>query len=99
MRELFERKFAAAMRNAASGVTLEAPHEQRGDCALAVTELASEDLSKNRLELESIAIADLDQTGPEFFDPSNAFDAEGLTQFTETIESRRRMRNEIEQRT
>jgi uncharacterized membrane protein YqiK len=99
MRELLEGKFAAAMRNAASAVTLEAMHEQRRDYALAVKELASEDLSKNGLELESVAIVDLDQTSLEFFDPSNSFDAEGLTQLTETIESRRRMRNEIEQRT
>jgi uncharacterized membrane protein YqiK len=50
-------------------------------------------------ELESVAIVDLDQTSLEFFDPSNSFDAEGLTLLTETIESRRLMRNEIEQRT
>src|SRR5207248_9125686 len=30
---------------------------------------------------------------------SNAFDAEGLTQLTETIEMRRKMRNQIEQQT
>ena len=46
-----------------------------------------------------MAIVDLDQTSLEYFDPSNAFDAEGLTQLTESIETRRRMRNEIEQRT
>ncbi len=56
-------------------------------------------MSQNGLELESVAIVDLDQTHLEFFDSSNAFDAEGLTQLTETIETRRRMRNEIEQRT
>ena len=60
---------------------------------------AAEGLAQNGLELESVAIVDLDQTGLEFFDSSNAFDAEGLTQLTETIEARRRMRNEIEQRT
>ena len=52
----------------------------------------------NGLELENVAIVDLDQTSLEFFDPSNAFDAEGLTQLTESIETRRKMRNEIEQR-
>ena len=56
-------------------------------------------LAANGLELESVAIVDLDQTSLEYFDPSNAFDAEGLTQLTESIETRRRMRNEIEQRT
>ena len=58
-----------------------------------------EGLAHNGLDLESVALVDLDQTNLEFFDSSNAFDAEGLTQLTETIESRRRMRNEIEQRT
>ena len=39
----------------------------------------------------------LDQTDFKFFNPQNAFDAEGLTKLTETIETRRKKRNEIEQ--
>jgi uncharacterized membrane protein YqiK len=35
----------------------------------------------------------------EFFNPSNAFDAEGLTRLTETIETRKKQRNDIEQDT
>jgi uncharacterized membrane protein YqiK len=35
----------------------------------------------------------------EFFNPSNAFDAEGLTRLTETIETRKKKRNDIEQDT
>src|SRR5207302_405646 len=35
----------------------------------------------------------------EFFNPSNAFDAEGLTRLTETIETRKKARNDIEQDT
>ena len=80
-------------------MTLEEMHEKRGDYAARVRELAAESLAVNGLELESVAIVDLDQTSLEFFDPSNAFDAEGLTQLTESIETRRKMRNEIEQRT
>ena len=99
MRELLEGKFASALRTVAAQMSLEDMHERRKDYAQLVKEMASEDLSQNGLELESVAIVDLDQTSLEFFDPSNAFDAEGLTQLTETIESRRRMRNEIEQRT
>ena len=74
-------------------------HEQRSDYAARVRELGSEALAFNGLDLESVAIVDLDQTSLEYFDPSNAFDAEGLTQLTETIETRRKMRNQIEQRT
>jgi uncharacterized membrane protein YqiK len=99
MRELLEGTFAGALRTMAAQMTLEDMHERRKDYAELVKEMASADLSRNGLELESVAIVDLDQTNLEFFDPSNAFDAEGLTQLTESIESRRRMRNEIEQRT
>ena len=35
----------------------------------------------------------------EFFNPSNAFDAEGLTRLTEQIERRKKIRNDIEQDT
>src|SRR5882757_6147435 len=98
-RELFEGRFAAALRTAAAQMSLEDLHELRQDYAERVKAAAAAGRAQNGLELESVAIVDLDQTGLEFFDSSNAFDAEGLTQLTETIESRRRMRNEIEQRT
>src|SRR5271154_2796332 len=98
-RELFEGRFAAALRTAAAQMNLEDLHELRQDYAERVKAAAAEGLAQNGLELESVAIVDLDQTALEFFDSSNAFDAEGLTQLTETIEARRRMRNEIEQRT
>src|SRR6202167_2340926 len=99
IRSLLEGKFASSMRMVAALMTLEEMHEQRRDYANQVRDLASEALAANGLELENVAIVDLDQTGLEFFDPSNAFDAEGLTQLTESIETRRKMRNEIEQRT
>ena len=97
--ELLEGRFASALRTVAAQMTLEEMHEQRQDYAQRVKTVALEGLSHNGLDLESVAIVDLDQTHLEFFDSSNAFDAEGLTQLTETIEMRRRMRNEIEQRT
>jgi uncharacterized membrane protein YqiK len=99
MRELLEGTFAGALRTVAAQMNLEDMHERRNDYAQQVKQLASENLARNGLELESVAIVELDQTSLEFFDPSNAFDAEGLTQLTESIEQRRRMRNEIEQRT
>jgi uncharacterized membrane protein YqiK len=98
-RDLLEGRFASALRTVAAQMTLEELHEQRQEYAQRVKTVALEGLSQNGLDLESVALVDLDQTNLEFFDSSNAFDAEGLTQLTETIESRRRMRNEIEQRT
>ena len=100
MRELLEGKFSGGDAHVAAQMTLEEMHELRGDYAAKVQASSRrKSLAANGLELESVAIVDLDQTSLEFFDPSNAFDAEGLTQLTESIETRRRMRNEIEQRT
>jgi uncharacterized membrane protein YqiK len=64
-----------------------------------VQQVSSEDLLKNGLELESVSLTGLDQTAMEFFNPSNAFDAEGLTRLTEEIELRKKLRNDIEQDT
>ena len=99
IRDLFEGKFAAALRTVAAEMTLEEMHEQRGAFSERVKQSAADALANNGLELESVALVDLDQTALEFFDPSNAFDAEGLTQLTEMIEVRRKMRNLIEQQT
>jgi uncharacterized membrane protein YqiK len=98
-RDLLEGRFAAAMRAVAAQMTIEDMHAQRRDFAQRVKAMVAEELTQNGLELDSVAIVDLDQTSLDYFDPSNAFDAEGLTQLTAAIESRRRMRNEIEQRT
>jgi uncharacterized membrane protein YqiK len=57
------------------------------------------DLLKNGLELEAASLTQLDQTAMEFFNPSNAFDAEGLTRLTEQIERRKKQRNDVEQDT
>ena len=57
------------------------------------------DLTKNGLELEAASLTQLDQTAMEYFNPSNAFDAEGLTRLTEQIEHRKKQRNDVEQDT
>ena len=99
MHELLTGKFTSALRSVAATMTLEEMHERRNDYMGQVTEQAGATLELNGLELESVALSDLDQTSTEFFDPTNVFDAEGLTQLTETIESRRRQRNDVEQQT
>ena len=60
-------------------MTMSEMHESRATYVARVREVAQEDLEKNGLELESVAIIDIDQTELEFFNPSNRFDAEGLT--------------------
>jgi uncharacterized membrane protein YqiK len=99
LRELIEGKFVDALRSVAAEMTMEEMHERRGDYARLVSEAAAEDLSRNGLELETVALTGLDQSSMEFFNPSNAFDAEGLTRLTEQIERRKKLRNDIEQDT
>jgi uncharacterized membrane protein YqiK len=74
-------------------------HEKRGDFIRHVRAAVAEDLTKNGLELEAASLTSLDQTQMEFFNPNNAFDAEGLTRLTEQIEQRKKERNDIEQDT
>jgi uncharacterized membrane protein YqiK len=73
--------------------------DQRPEFVQGVQSAVSEDLTKNGLELESVSLTSLDQTGKDFFNPNNAFDAEGLTRLTQETENRRRERNVIEQDT
>ncbi len=99
LKELVEGKFVDALRTAAAEMTMEELHEKRGAYVRRVRETVAEDLTKNGLELESVSLTQLDQTGMEYFNPSNAFDAEGLTRLTETIEQRKKQRNDVEQDT
>ena len=94
---LMSGKFVSALRSTAAQMTIEEIHEQRGDYVARVKTAAQEALAQNGLELESVAITDIDQTDLEYFNPSNRFDAEGLTKLIEDIEDRRKLRNDIEQ--
>jgi uncharacterized membrane protein YqiK len=99
LKELVEGKFIDALRTAAAEMTMEELHEKRGAYVRRVREAVAEDLTKNGLELEAASLTQLDQTAMEFFNPSNAFDAEGLTRLTEQIERRKKQRNDVEQDT
>ena len=99
LKQLVEGKFVDALRAVAAEMAMEELHEKRVDFVQKVQQVVSEDLLKNGLELESVSLTGLDQTSREFFNPDNAFDAEGLTKLTEAIEHRRKQRNEIEQDT
>lgn len=99
LKELVEGTFVDALRSVAAEMEMEELHEQRSLFVQKVQQAVSEDLLKNGLELETVSLTGLDQTSKEFFNPDNAFDAEGLTKLTEAIELRRKNRNEIEQQT
>lgn len=96
LKELVEGKFVDALRSVAAEMTMTELHEKRVDFVQKVQQAVSEDLLKNGLELETVSLTGLDQTGREYFNPDNAFDAEGLTKLTEEIEARRKRRNDIE---
>ncbi|HVM83976.1 MAG TPA: flotillin domain-containing protein [Candidatus Binatia bacterium] len=99
LRELLEGKFVDSLRSVAAEMTMDEMHEKRGEYVKRVRAAVAEDLLKNGLELETVSLTGLDQTNMEFFNPSNAFDAEGLTRLTEEIERRKKIRNDIEQDT
>ena len=99
LRELVEGRFVDALGIVAAKMSMEEIQEHRGDYVKEVKALVEESLSQTGLELEAVSLTNLDQADMEVFNPSNAFDAEGLTQLTEQIELRKRMRNDIEQDT
>ncbi|HEX9997697.1 MAG TPA: flotillin domain-containing protein, partial [Abditibacterium sp.] len=99
LKDLVEGKFVDALRSVAAEMTMEELHEQRSDFVQRVQTAVTGDLVKNGLELETVSLTSLDQTSRDFFNPNNAFDAQGLTKLTEEIETRRQQRNAIEQDT
>ena len=99
LRDLVQGRFVDALGVVAAQMSMEEIQEKRGEYIKAVKGIATESLSSTGLELEAVSLTSLDQAGLEVFDPSNAFDAEGLTQLTELIEAGKKRRNDIEQDT
>lgn len=97
LRDIIEAKLVSAMRSVAAEMTMEELHEQRPQFTQTVLNAVSEDLAKNGLELESVALTALDQSNIIHFREDNLFDAEGKTKLTETVEIRRKERNAIQQ--
>jgi uncharacterized membrane protein YqiK len=99
LKELIQGRFVDAMGGAAAKMTLENIHENRSIFVKEVKNGVADSLEQDGLELESVSLTSLDQTDIKLFDPSNTFDAEGLTLLTEQIESRKKKRNDIEKDT
>jgi uncharacterized membrane protein YqiK len=96
LKMLVEDKFVDSLRATAATMTMKELQDKRREFVQAVQ---NADLEKNGLELESVSLTSLDQTAKDFFNPSNAFDAEGLTKLTQETEARRKQRNDVEQDT
>jgi uncharacterized membrane protein YqiK len=99
LKDLVQGRFVDAMGSVAARMTMEEIHENRSDYIKSVKALVADSLTANGLELEAVSLTGLDQTDMKLFNPSNAFDAEGLTRLTEEIETRKKKRNDIEQDT
>jgi uncharacterized membrane protein YqiK len=99
LRDMVEGKFVDTLRSVAAEMTMEDLHEKRSEYARRVREAVTPTLASSGLQLEAVSLIQLDQTNMEYFNPSNAFDAEGLTRLTEEIERRKKKRNDIEQDT
>lgn len=99
LKALVEDKFVDSLRATAATMTIQELQDKRREFVQAVQNAVAEDLEKNGLELESVSLTSLDQTDKQFFNPNNAFDAEGLTRLTEQTEARRKQRNDVEQDT
>lgn len=99
LRALVDDKFVDALRSTAAQMTMQDLQDAREKFVQGVQNTVAEDLTKNGLELESVSLTNFNQTSKEYFDPNNAFDAEGLTKLTQETERRRKERNEVEQDT
>jgi uncharacterized membrane protein YqiK len=99
LKALVEDKFVDSLRATAATMSIQELQDKRREFVQAVQNAVAEDLEKNGLELESVSLTSLDQTDKQFFNPNNAFDAEGLTRLTEQTEARRKQRNDVEQDT
>lgn len=95
LRDLVEAKFVDALRSVAARMSLSNLQENRADFVQAVQTTVARDLESNGLELESASLTRLDQTDTRYFNPNNAFDAEGLTALTRITEARRKERNQV----
>lgn len=99
LKDLVQGRFVDAMGAVAAQMTMEQIHEHRADYIRQIRALVADTLTQDGLELETVSLTSLDQADIKLFDPSNAFDAEGLTRLTQEIESRKKKRNDIEQDT
>jgi uncharacterized membrane protein YqiK len=71
-------------------------HAGRKQFMRQVSDIVAPTLASHGLELENASLTNLNQADITVFNPDNAFDAEGLTQLTQEIEERRKLRNRIE---
>jgi flotillin len=95
LRELIEAKFIDGLRSVAATMNLEELQEQRATFVKSVQDAVGADIQNNGLELESVSLTRLDQSDIKHFNPTNFFDAHGLTTLTKITREREQERNQI----
>ena len=99
VKELVEAQCVAALRSVAAVLILAELHQKRADFERNVEETLDSEFAKNGLELVTVALTRLDQTDKSYFDPSNAFDAQGLTLLEKIKSDNDNRRNTISRET
>ena len=95
VKELVEAQCVAALRSVAAVLILAELHQKRSDFENNVEQNLSVEFAKNGLELVSVSLTRLDQTDKNYFDPSNVFDAQGLTLLEQIKSQNDQNRNQI----
>lgn len=99
LKEVIQGRLVDAMASVVATMTMNEIHENRAAFVRQVSELVTGVLATNGLELETAALTSLNQADISVFDPTNHFDAEGLTLIVKETEERRKLRNQIENET
>ena len=99
LKELVQGRFVDGLGVVAAKMSLDEIQENRSEYIKKVAAHVEEAIKHTGLELETVSLTSLNQAPVNVFDPSNTFDAEGLTQITEFTQSRKKKRNDIEKDT
>jgi uncharacterized membrane protein YqiK len=99
LKELVQGRFVDGLGVVAAKMSLDEIQENRSEYIKKVAEHVEDAIKHTGLELETVSLTSLNQAPISVFDPSNTFDAEGLTQITEFTQSRKKKRNDIEKDT
>jgi flotillin len=89
-------KLINALRNAATGMSLQDLNSNRIAFVTAVTESVQHDIKPNGLMLESVTISKLDQTDPKTLRDDNIFDAQGKATIAKIVQEKQTERNALE---
>jgi uncharacterized membrane protein YqiK len=79
VQEFIEGQCDASLRSVVAVLILAELHQKRADFEHNVEDALTSEFRKNGLELVSVSLTRLDQTDKSYFDPTNSFDAQGLT--------------------